>query len=78
MTVEREIRITNIFARAALCKISYGKILLVISKTFLNFKVSEMDYASLCNLPLFGACDLDVSVNKVITQETIRFIENTK
>ena len=44
----------------------------------LEFNVSSMDSNSLCNLLLFGKPDLDVSVNKMIIEETIRFIENTK
>ena len=44
----------------------------------LEFNVLSMDSNSLCNLLLFGKPDLDVSVNKMIIEETIRFIENTK
>ena len=44
----------------------------------LEFNVSSMDSNSLKNLLLFGKPDLDVSVNKMIIEEAIRFIENTK
>ena len=44
----------------------------------LEFSVSSMDSNSLCNLLLFGKPELGVSVNKMIIEETIHFIENTK
>ena len=47
-------------------------------KNLLDFNVSDMNSISLCELLLCGKADLDVSVNKMITEETIRFIENTK
>ena len=47
-------------------------------ENILDFNVSDMNSKSLCNLLLFGKPDLDVSVNKMIIEETLRFIENTK
>ena len=47
-------------------------------ENILDFNVSDMNSKSLCNLLLFGKPDLDVSVNKLIIEETLRFIENTK
>ena len=44
----------------------------------LEFNVSDMDSISLSDLLLFGKPDLDVSVKKMIIEETLRFIENTK
>ena len=43
-----------------------------------EFNVSDVDSKSLCKLLLFGKPHLDVSVNKVIIEETIRSVENTK
>ena len=47
-------------------------------ENILDFNVSDMNSKSLCNLLLFGKPDLDVSMNKMIIEETLRFIENTK
>ena len=47
-------------------------------ENILDFNVSDMNSKSLCNLLLFGKPDLDVCVNKMIIEETLRFIENTK
>ena len=47
-------------------------------ENILEFNISDMDSILLCDLLLFGKPDLDVSVNKMIIEETIRFIENTK
>ena len=44
----------------------------------LEFSVSSMDSNSLCNLLLFGKPELGASVNKMIIEDTIHFIENTK
>ena len=44
----------------------------------LDFNVSDKDSKSLCDILLFGKPDLGVSVNKMIMEERIRFIENTK
>ena len=43
-----------------------------------DFIVSDMDSKSLCNLLLFGTCDVNVNVNKMIIEETISFIDKTK
>ena len=47
-------------------------------ENILDFNVSDINSKSLCNLLLFGKPDLDVSVKKMIIEETLRFIENTK
>ena len=47
-------------------------------ENFLDFNALDRNSKSLCNLLFFGKPDLDVSVNKVIPEETLRFIENTK
>ena len=44
----------------------------------LEFKVSGIYSRSLCDLLLFGKPDLDASLNKMIIEETIIFIKNTK
>ena len=40
-------------------------------ENILDFNVSDMDSKSFCDLLLFGKPDLDVSVNKMIVEETI-------
>ena len=47
-------------------------------ENILDFNVSDMNSKSLCKLLLFGKHDLDVTVNKMIIEETLHFIENTK
>ena len=40
--------------------------------------VSDMDSRSLCNLLLFGSCNLDANVNKMVIEEKTTFINKTK
>ena len=47
-------------------------------ENIVEFDVSDKDSKSLRDLLFFGKPDLDVSVNKMTTGETVRFIENTK
>ena len=69
-------RIVNIFFCTALCMTLYGRIFLVISKTFLSstFRIWTPNHSLVYSF----SENLAKSVNKMIIEETIRFIDNTK